>query len=99
MKLTGTWKENKLQEGKWEQANGNFFQGNFSENMPSGDGVWNFTNGNVQHGNYTVTKKETEAEADPEAEVQAGPEYDIKWRASKHIVESALRMKRNEPEN
>ena len=46
MKLTGEWKENKIVSGNWEMQNGTQYQGGFTENKPSGEGVWIFQNGN-----------------------------------------------------
>lgn len=51
-RIEGTWVENKCVEGRWILPNGNYFEGKFENNKPSGQGKWYFKNGNVLTGSY-----------------------------------------------
>ena len=51
--LKGCWDEGNLQTGKWIMFNGDFYQGEFSNNKPNGAGQWQMHNGNVITGKYT----------------------------------------------
>ena len=53
MKFVGSFKGGNLINGKWIYPNGTFFEGNFDNNQPKGEGKWNFENGNVVKGVYT----------------------------------------------
>ena len=53
MKFVGLFKGGNLTNGKWTYPNGTFFEGNFDNNQPKGEGKWNFENGNVVKGVYT----------------------------------------------
>ena len=53
MKFVGSFKGGNLTNGKWTYPNGTFFEGNFDNNQPKGEGKWNFENGNVVTGVYT----------------------------------------------
>lgn len=51
-----------VEQGKWIQPNGTFYEGAFSNNKPNGKGRWVFKNGNVLDGEYEQKKKEGEEE-------------------------------------
>lgn len=55
MKLTGTWKDNKIVEGRWVFQNGSYYQGEFKDNKPNGAGTWHLQNGNKLEGGYKQT--------------------------------------------
>ena len=44
-------------KGQWFYPNGSYFEGNFDNNQPKGQGKWHFDNGNVVSGLYTQTKR------------------------------------------
>lgn len=52
MKLFGQWKMGQIEQGKWIQPNGTFYEGKFANNKPNGQGKWVFKNGNVLDGEY-----------------------------------------------
>lgn len=54
-KLMGTWKDNKIIEGKWIFPNGSYYSGQFKDNKPHGEGSWFLRNGNKIPGNYKQT--------------------------------------------
>ena len=53
MKFVGAFKGGNLINGNWIYPNGTFFEGNFDNNQPKGEGKWHFENGNVVRGLYT----------------------------------------------
>ncbi len=46
MRLVGDWADNKLVTGRWILPNGTYYEGQFSDNKPNGQGTWYFKNGN-----------------------------------------------------
>lgn len=54
-------------KGRWVLPNGVFFEGNFENNKPKGQGKWRFPDTNVCQGTYEQKEKE-EGEADEEEE-------------------------------
>lgn len=44
--MEGTFEENKIVKGKWILPHGTYYEGNFENNKPNGEGVWYFKNGN-----------------------------------------------------
>ena len=54
-KLMGEWSDNQLLKGRWVFPNGNYYEGNFSNNKPNGAGSWHFPNGNILTGTYKQT--------------------------------------------
>jgi len=56
-KYVGKYSDGKIVEGRWIYPNGTFFEGNFGNNQPKGQGSWNFANGNQVKGFYTQTKR------------------------------------------
>ena len=57
MKYEGTFKNGQMVKGKWKYSNGTYFDGNFDNNEPKGNGSWHFDNGNVVQGCYTQIKR------------------------------------------
>lgn len=56
VKLKGTWDSGFLKNGRWYMENGDYFEGNFKENYPYGDGVWVKANGREIKGRYEHEK-------------------------------------------
>lgn len=54
-KYVGQFMKGQMISGKWQQCNGDFFQGHFDFNKPKGKGVWSFKNGNQVSGVYKQT--------------------------------------------
>lgn len=87
MKLYGQWVNGEMKTGRWIYPNGTYFEGNFVNNKPQGEGTWYFKNGNVMKGNYEHQKKaeEEEEEAPPEEEegAEQAPKSNINlvWHA------------------
>jgi hypothetical protein len=50
MRLEGTWKDGKIEEGKWVFPNGSYYLGKFKANKPNGEGSWHLPNGNTLAG-------------------------------------------------
>ena len=53
MKLVGTWEKSQMKVGQWIYPNGLYWKGNFSNNMPDGEGTWYFKNGNTLEGKFS----------------------------------------------
>ena len=66
LQLKGRWDEGHLQEGKWIMFNGDFYEGEFSHNKPSGTGKWQMHNGNTITGHYTQEMLPKDEELDVE---------------------------------
>ena len=56
-KYVGNFMKGQMVAGKWQQCNGDFFQGNFDNNKPKGAGEWSFKNGNKVQGVYKQNRK------------------------------------------
>ena len=46
MKMHGDWDKGEIKRGRWIYPNGLFFEGDFKNNKPFGEGTWYFKNGN-----------------------------------------------------
>ena len=73
-----------------------FYEGEFKNNKPCGQGKWHFKNGNVLQGEYEQKAKgeEEEEEAPPEEEgegeeAQPKPKFNLVWHSNTNIVASA----------
>jgi len=87
-RLVGTWKDGKIETGKWIFPNGTYYIGKFENGKPNGVGNWVFKNGHQLAGSYTQEKK-GEEEAAGEGEGEAPPvEVEAKW-ASASIISVA----------
>jgi len=97
MKLYGQWCEGEMKTGRWIYPNGTYFEGNFTQNKPQGEGTWYFKNGNVMNGSYEHKKKEVGEDDEPEPELEEGQEesqvpksnIDLVWHAKTDIASSA----------
>jgi len=84
MKMFGEWGTGQIKSGKWVYPNGVFFEGQFENNKPIGEGSWHFKNGNKLEGAYAQKPKEANDE-DPEPEAAEGeeatakPKFDLVW--------------------
>lgn len=65
MKIAGQWDNGKILQGKWVFPNGTYFEGDFANNYPKGDGVWHFLNGNTVRGQFAQELKDND---NPDAE-------------------------------
>ena len=63
MKLVGDWVNGQIVKGKWIFANGTYFEGQFENNYPKGEGVWHFANGNTIKGGFSQDIREVEDRA------------------------------------
>lgn len=63
MKLAGIWDNGKIKSGKWIFPNGIYWEGEFDNNKPKGEGFWHFSDTNVVKGVFEQIEDE-EAEAD-----------------------------------
>ena len=52
MKMIGEWSQGKLTKGRWIYPNGVYWEGNFENNKPCGEGIWYFKNGNQLNGTF-----------------------------------------------
>mmetsp|Transcript_35923 Transcript_35923/g.40863 ORF Transcript_35923/g.40863 Transcript_35923/m.40863 type:complete len:225 (+) Transcript_35923:44-718(+) len=89
MKFVGTWKEGEMNEGKWIYPNGNYFEGKFEQNKPTGAGVWYFKNGNQVNGEYVQKQITTEDEEEAE---DAKPKVEVIWNSDSNLYSSALEV-------
>jgi hypothetical protein len=53
IKIVGDWANGQITQGKWIFSNGTYFEGNFENNYPKGEGVWRFANGNTVKGEFS----------------------------------------------
>ena len=91
-----------MTRGRWIYPNGMYFEGNFENNKPKGEGVWVFKNGNRLSGTYEqkpkVAGEDEEAPADPEEEEEGGaaavkkPKFDLVWHSHTNITEAAQKV-------
>jgi hypothetical protein len=70
-----------------------YFEGNFENNKPKGDGTWVFTNGNTLQGVYEQKPKEAaeDEEEPPEEEegeegAQKKPKFTLQWHSNSNIT-------------
>ncbi len=70
-----------------------YYEGEFANNKPNGQGKWIFKNGNVLEGEYEQKKKEEgedEAPADEEEEGGEGgapkPKFNLLWHSNTYIA-------------
>ena len=85
MKMVGDWQEGTIVHGKWVYPNGMYYEGNFQDNKPNGEGEWHFPNGNVCKGAHLQKKKEL----DEGEEGEGKDEVLLAWNSETHIAESA----------
>lgn len=91
MKLSGEWDANKIVKGKWVFPNGTYYEGNFKENKPDGQGTWKLNNGNELEGSYKQTQIANEEDPD-------NPKVNIKldWQSKAGIADSAWKVNAHE---
>ena len=91
--MFGEWASGQIKCGRWIYPNGVYFEGNFENNKPIGEGTWNFQNGNKLEGAYTQRPKEAGEDDEPieEEEGDGVPKakYDLVWQAATGIAASA----------
>ena len=89
-KLIGDWVENQFVKGIWIFPNGTFYEGSFTNNKPTGDGVWKFFNGNVVPGNYKQTVIPNEDPDDKKINIK------LDYQSNVGISESAWQVNAHE---
>ena len=77
MKFVGEFKGGNFASGRWEYPNKTFYNGNFDNNMPKGNGQWHFENGNTVEGIYTQIKR---ADVD-------GDELKLAWKTLSDLTQ------------
>lgn len=77
-------------KGKWVFPNGTYYEGAFTNNKPSGDGVWHFYNGNVVPGNYKQTVIPNEDPDDKKVNIK------LDYQSNVGISESAWQINAHE---
>ena len=77
MKYVGLWKKGQMIKGQWTYRNGSYFEGQFDNNQPKGNGQWHFENGNVVKGNYTQIKR---------ADVDQDDLIKLSWKTTSDIT-------------
>ena len=88
MKMIGDWQESKITHGKWVYPNGMYYEGEFKDNKPNGEGQWHFPNGNICRGTHVQAKKEPDEDAELD-EGEGKDEVALNWQSETHIAESA----------
>lgn len=81
MKMFGEWSAGQIKSGKWVYPNGVFFEGQFENNKPIGEGSWHFKNGNKLEGAYAQKPAAIEDDdaAAVEDDVVVKPKFDLVW--------------------
>ncbi|KAL4505962.1 hypothetical protein ABPG72_013723 [Tetrahymena utriculariae] len=82
-RIEGTWEENKCIEGRWILPNGNYFEGKFENNKPSGNGKWYFKNGNIITGDFKQEAFEDEVDG------ETVKKYKLSWLTNANLCSSA----------
>lgn len=90
MKLIGTWKDDKIVEGKWIFPNGSYYLGQFKNNKPSGEGTWYLNNGNTLSGEYKQTVIPNEDPDDTRVNMK------LDWQSNAGLATSASKVNKHE---
>jgi len=78
MKYVGQFKAGQMVNGQWLYSNGSYFEGNFDNNQPKGNGSWHFTDGNRVKGTYTQIKR---------ADVEEEGLIKLTWKTTSDITQ------------
>ncbi|KRX10702.1 hypothetical protein PPERSA_08697 [Pseudocohnilembus persalinus] len=81
-RLVGEFEENKFIKGKWILPNGNYFEGEFQNNLPNGNGKWYFKNKNTVEGQFKQEKLEQDDDTLP-------PAFKLDWSSQSDLHKSA----------
>jgi len=87
-RLVGTWKDGKIETGKWIFPNGTYYIGKFENGKPNGVGNWVFKNGHQLAGSYTQKKLGEEEAAGEDGGEEKPVEVEAQW-ASASIISVA----------
>lgn len=89
-KLLGTWKDNKIVQGKWIFPNNSYYQGQFKDNKPNGEGFWNLRNGNKVEGSYKQTVVPNEDPDDQRINLK------LDWQGKVGLGQTAFQVNKHE---